>query len=141
MSPTPVHQAATEDPIVVHDGENYSFAKKHSLGDFRGNIDIKVTSSINSNSSISCKRSLDVSDIGSSQDSCSLKKPLLESSLEGEKLSLKERLYAVEREQKLSLSCPPVIPNLAPVEVSEEPNGEFSTTPYKGRISEIEMTI
>eukprot|EP00800_Vazella_pourtalesii_P003757 TRINITY_DN1390_c0_g1_i6.p1 TRINITY_DN1390_c0_g1~~TRINITY_DN1390_c0_g1_i6.p1 ORF type:complete len:1099 (+),score=195.47 TRINITY_DN1390_c0_g1_i6:39-3335(+) len=139
VSPTPVHQAATEDPIVVHDGENYSFTKKHSLGDFSGNFNIKLTTSINSNSSVSCKRSLDVSDIGSSQDSCSLKKPLLESSLEGE-LSLKERLGSVDREQKLSISCPPVIPNLAPVEVSEEPNVSDNGMPVY-TASEVESSI
>ena len=113
-------------PIIVNDGERYSFTHKQSLDDFSGNINISIVSSLKSNSSLSHKRGLEPSDTGSNLDSSSFKKQLLDSSIEPEEqLSLKERLELVEQEEKLLNSCPPLVPVSEPVDVNEEPNGKF----------------
>ena len=95
MAPTPSRQ-----PILINDGGSYSFTKIQSLKDFSGNFEIiNVVSSINSNSSLSYKRSSDQSDVGSNLGSSSSKKRLIESSVEPEEqLSLKEKLELVEKE-------------------------------------------
>ena len=85
---------------------------------------------------MSSKHGLDPSYTESNLDCNSSKKPLLDLSIEAEKLSFMKKLELVNQERKLLTSCPPVIPDLALVEVSEEPNGEFSTTPYMDKIYE-----
>ena len=131
MAPTPSHQ-----PILINDGGSYSFTKEQSLEDFSGNFEIiNVVSSINSNSSLSYKRSLDQSDVGSNQGSSSSKKRLIESSVEPEEqLSLKEKLELVEKEEIMYNSCPTDLPVHPPIKVNEGTNGKFSTTPYMGKI-------
>ena len=132
MAPTPSHQ-----PILINDGGSYSFAQKQSLKDFSGNFEIiNVVSSINSNSSLSYKRSSDQSDVGSNLGSSSSKKRLIESSVEPEEqLSLKEKLELVEKEEIMYNSCPTELSVHPPIKVNEGTNGKFSTTPYMGKIS------